>query len=173
MLAIQPLLFGKNNPRRVIKLRGFAHAMELFKIQSDAEYIKCDAEMIARRVELLRGSNFKLLNANCQTFLRTMRDGADGYCGIMCNFHPKLYAWLGENYARPEADSVQAITGIFGFTEVGLPYPLTAKYHMNLVDVPMTLNSRSADKANFGKLNRIQIDDLVKIENGIREWLGN
>ena len=53
MLAIQPLLFGKNNPRRVIKLRGFAHAMELFKIQSDAEYIKCDAELIARYRELI------------------------------------------------------------------------------------------------------------------------
>ncbi len=47
MLAIQPLLFGKNNPKRLVKLRGFAHAMELFKIQCDAEYIQCDAEMIA------------------------------------------------------------------------------------------------------------------------------
>ena len=48
MLAIQPLLFGKNNPKRLVRLRGFAHAMELFKIQCDADYIQCDTEMIAR-----------------------------------------------------------------------------------------------------------------------------
>lgn len=96
----------------------------------------CDAALIAQRAEQLKGSHFKLLNANCQTLLESMRAGAHGYCGIMCNFHPKLYAWLGENYARDEADSVQAITGIFGFTEVGLPYPLTAKYHMNLCGIP-------------------------------------
>ncbi|MBO5924561.1 MAG: hypothetical protein J6Q81_08605, partial [Lentisphaeria bacterium] len=51
--AIQPLLFGKNNPKRLIRLRGFAHAMELFKIQCDADYIACDAEMIARYRELI------------------------------------------------------------------------------------------------------------------------
>ena len=48
---------------------------------------------------------------------------------------------------------------------------IMANYHMNLVNVPMTLNSRSADKANFGKLNRLSVEDLVKIENSIREWL--
>ena len=53
MLAIQPLLFGKNNPRRLVKLRGFAHAMELFKIQSDADYIVCDGEMVARYRDLI------------------------------------------------------------------------------------------------------------------------
>ena len=96
----------------------------------------CDAAEIARRVQQLKGSGFKLLNANCQTLLETMRSGADGYCGIMCNFHPKLYAWLGENYMHPKAELVQSVIGTFGFTEVGLPYPLTAKYHMNLCGIP-------------------------------------
>lgn len=95
----------------------------------------CDATLIARRVKQLKGSQFKLLNANCQTLLETMRNGADGYCGIMCNFHPKLYAWLGKNYKTETADSVQAVIGTFGFTEAGLPYPLTAKYHMNLCGI--------------------------------------
>ena len=97
----------------------------------------CDAAMIARRMEVLNGSEFKLLNANCQTLLKTMRDGADGYCGIMCNFHPKLYSWLCKNYnSEPDkADLVQSVIGTFGFTESGLPYPLTAKYHMNLCGI--------------------------------------
>ena len=92
----------------------------------------CDAAMISERVKILKGTNFRLLNANCQTLLESMRSGADGYCGIMCNFHPKLYSWLGQNINDPRADLVQSVIGNFGFTEVGLPYPLTAKYHMNL-----------------------------------------
>ncbi|MBQ6947359.1 MAG: dihydrodipicolinate synthase family protein, partial [Clostridia bacterium] len=48
----------------------------------------CDAAVIKERTIQLCGSNFKLLNANCQTLLESMRNGADGYCGIMCNFHP-------------------------------------------------------------------------------------
>lgn len=92
----------------------------------------CDAAVMKERSAQLKGSHFKLLNANCQTLLESMRNGADGYCGIMCNFHPKLYAWLGRNYKSEKADLVQSVTGTFGFTEVGLPYPLTAKYHMNL-----------------------------------------
>ena len=98
----------------------------------------CDAEEIAARVKLLRGSGFRLLNANCQTLLETMRAGADGYCGIMCNFHPRLYAYLRDHYASdPEtAELVQSVIGTFGFTEVGLPYPLTAKYHMTLSGIP-------------------------------------
>ena len=105
----------------------------------------CDAAEIARRVRQLKGSGFKLLNANCQTLLETMQAGADGYCGIMCNFHPKLYAWLGENYEKQprKAQWLQAFLGTFGFTELGMPYPLTAKYHMNLCGIPTENLGRS------------------------------
>lgn len=116
----------------------------------------CDAEVIADRCRQLKGSHFKLLNANCQTLLETMRNGADGYCGIMCNFHPALYAWLGENFDKdPEtADLVQSVIGTFGFTESGLPYPLSAKYHMNLCGIPtenVARNRNSSDFTDYGR----------------------
>ncbi len=116
----------------------------------------CDAAEIARRCEQLRGSGFKLLNANCQTLLESMQSGGDGYCGIMCNFHPKLYAWLCDNYEKcpDEAALVQSVIGTFGFTEVGLPYPLTAKYHMNLCGMPTVLtarNRRAEELTDYGK----------------------
>lgn len=116
----------------------------------------CDAAEIARRVKLLEGSGFKLLNANCQTLLESMLAGADGYCGIMCNFHPKLYAWLAANYRKdPEnAALVQSVIGIFGFTEVGLPYPLTAKYHMNLCGLPtenLSRNRKAGELTDYGR----------------------
>ena len=104
----------------------------------------CDAAMIAERCRQLEGSHFALLNANCQTLLASLRSGAQGYCGIMCNYHPALYAWLGNNFEKePEkADFIQSFIGTFGFTEGGLPYPLTAKYHMNLCGIPTELITR-------------------------------
>ena len=115
----------------------------------------CDAKILKERCEQLKGSTLKILNANCQTLLESMRNGGGGYCGIMCNFHPKLYAWLGENFDKePEkADLIQSIIGTFGFTEVGLPYPLTAKYHMNLCGIPtenIARNRKSEELTDYG-----------------------
>lgn len=111
----------------------------------------CDASVMAERSRQLKGSNFKLLNANCQTLLQSMRNGADGYCGIMCNFHPKLYSWLGKNYnSEPEkAELIQSLIGTFGFTEVGLPYPLTAKYHMTLCGLETENIARNRESSEF------------------------
>ena len=114
----------------------------------------CDAAMIAERIKQLKGSCFKILNANCQTLLESMRSGADGYCGIMCNYHPKLYAWLKDNYKSETADSIQAFIGTFGFTEVGLPYPLTAKYHMGLCGIKtenVARNRKSEELTEYAK----------------------
>ncbi|MBO5060908.1 MAG: dihydrodipicolinate synthase family protein [Clostridia bacterium] len=116
----------------------------------------CDAEIIKERCRQLEGSEFKLLNANCQTLLESMQGGGDGYCGIMCNFHPKLYSWLGQNFEKdPEkAKLVQSVIGTFGFTEIGLPYPLTAKYHMNLCGLAtenIARNRKSEELTEYSK----------------------
>lgn len=129
----------------------------------------CDLQTIKERCELLKGSGFKLLNANCQTLLDSMIAGGDGYCGIMCNFHPKLYAWLGDNYLKePEkAKLVQSVLGTFGFTEGGLPYPLTAKYSMGLCGIPtenIARNRKSEELTDYAK-------DCVKQMKLATDWL--
>ena len=107
----------------------------------------CDPIVLKERCDQLAGSHFELLNANCQTLLESLRMGAKGYCGIMCNYHPVLYAWLGNNFEKePEkAELIQSFIGTFGFTEGGLPYPLTAKYHMNLCGIPTELTTRKPE----------------------------
>lgn len=131
----------------------------------------CDAEVIRQRIEQLKGSEFKLLNANCQTLLESMRAGAHGYCGIMCNFHPKLYAWLGKNIDSEKADLVQSVIGTFGFTEVGLPYPLTAKYHMNLCGLPtenLARNRKSEELTDYG---RNCMKQMKLATDALEKWL--
>ena len=107
-------------------------------------------------MDLLRGTQFKLLNANCQTLLASMRSGAAGYCGIMANFHPQLYTWLCMNYEKDPATAevVQALLGTIGFTEGGMPYPLTAKYHMGLEGIPtenIARNRKSEELTDYMK----------------------
>jgi 4-hydroxy-tetrahydrodipicolinate synthase len=134
----------------------------------------CDSEEIARRVQQLKGSDFKLLNANCQTLLESLQSGAQGYCGIMCNFHPKLYAWLGENYFRqPEtAALIQSVIGTFGFTEVGLPYPLTAKYHMNLCGIATNNLARNRKSETLTDYARSCITQMKTATDYFENMLG-
>lgn len=107
----------------------------------------CDADMIKRRLEILNGSSLFLFNANCQTLLRSLRDGGAGYCGIMANYHPSLYVWLCHNFEKyPEmADRLSQFFCMSGFTENGLPYPLSAKYHMNLLGIETELITRKPE----------------------------
>ncbi len=130
--------------KRLVSPRVFDWCMETGRFR----YMKdtcCDAALIAARCRQTRGSGLRLFNANCQTLLESMKSGADGYCGIMCNFHPRLYTWLMRHYLdEPErAEELQAFLGTFGFTEGGIPYPLTAKYHMTLCGIPTELTART------------------------------
>lgn len=116
----------------------------------------CDVAIIKERLELIKGSSICLFNANCQTLLQSLRDGGHGYCGIMSNFHPRLYNWLCENFEKePEkADLLQSFLGTAGFTEAGLPYPLTAKYHMNLTGITtanVARNRKSEELTAYAK----------------------
>ena len=111
----------------------------------------CDSNVIAERNKQLDGSGFKLLNANCQTLLDSLQSGGFGYCGIMGNFHPALYVWLCNNFEKnpEETKIIQSFLGTAGFTEAGLPYPLTAKYHMCLEGIPTVNYGRSRAAADY------------------------
>jgi 4-hydroxy-tetrahydrodipicolinate synthase len=133
----------------------------------------CDADVMRERCAQIRGSNFKLLNANAQTLLESMRNGADGYCGIMCNFHPKLYAWLGENFERePEkAELLQGLLGSLAFIEGGLPYPLSAKYSMTLSGIPTEDSARSRKGEHLNKYARDSVAQMKSLTDEAQKQL--
>lgn len=132
----------------------------------------CDVEEIAKRCRQLAGSEFKLLNANCQTLLETMRNGGDGYCGIMANFHPKLYSWLGKNFENEPkiAERVQGVIGNFGFTEC-LCYPLTAKYHMNLCGIPTENIARNRKSDELGEYEKSCMRQMKQVTDEIEKYI--
>lgn len=123
----------------------------------------CDAEVIAERCKQLEGSSFKLLNANCQTLLESVKSGGKGYCGVMCNFHPKLYSLLNKYYeTEPEkAELIQSFICSFGFTE-SLPYPLTAKYHMGLCGIPTEISARCRKSSDFTEYAASSVRQMKK-----------
>lgn len=129
----------------------------------------CDVVTIRERCELLKGSDLRLFNANCQTLLQSMKDGGAGYCGIMCNYHPKLYVWLCESFEKaPEtAERLQHFLTLSGFTESGLPYPLTAKYHMNLVGNPTVNYARNTDPKRLTPYVRFCVEQMKEASD---EW---
>lgn len=132
----------------------------------------CDAKLIAERVRLLNG-RIQLFNANCATFLETLKDGADGFSGIMANYHPDLLVWLYQNYQKqPEkARELSSMMSVMSLVE-GCGHPAAVKYHMNLIGIPMELKCRSIDaETHFGPLDRHAIDDLLVMEGVVREWL--
>ncbi len=105
----------------------------------------CDIKTIKERLDILRGSDFMLMNANSQTLLESLRYGACGYSSVMANFHPELYVWLCNNIKHERAEEMQQFLGTLAFTEAGLPYPLSAKYNMCLEGIPTENVSRVQD----------------------------
>ena len=141
-------------------------------------YIKdtsCDIETMKARSRLLAGSDLKLLNANCQTLLESVKNGADGYCGVMCNFHPALYAHLARIYkkAPEQAAELQALIGSLGFIEGALPYPLTAKYHMSLCGIPTENIARSRKGEEMGDYARHAIAEMKRLTDSAEARLAS
>ena len=118
----------------------------------------------------MKGTGLKIFNANGATLLESLRMGCSGYSGVMANFHTRFYAWLCKNFDKePErAEKMMAFLGACSTIECQV-YPVNAKYHMNLVGVPMSLVTRSKDPALFTSSRRLEIDQYFQCEKMFEE----
>ena len=124
----------------------------------------CDPDLIKARLDVTRGTNLKLFNANAQTLLYSLRLGAVGYSSVMANIHPELYAWLCENYEKypNEADELQEKLCFSSFVE-SLSYPLIAKYVMQIGGVPLEISSRVRKSEEFTPYHKAIMDQLISL----------
>ena len=132
----------------------------------------CDPDMISDRMNILRGTEIKLFNANEQTFLHSIKEGGSGYSGIMANFHPDLLVWLYENYEKqPElAETVSDILSMSAFTE-NAAYPCTAKYYLNSVGVKMDCFARSSDEKRLTSYQKLVVNQMKHLNEKMRDFL--
>jgi 4-hydroxy-tetrahydrodipicolinate synthase len=132
----------------------------------------CDAQQIRQKLEAIKDTNLKLYNANTTTCLQSLRDGADGYSGIMANFHPELYVWLTCNPQDPRADMVQNVLSMCSLIERQL-YPVNAKYHLKTFEnLPITTNSRTQDDALLTDTFREEVRQMDALCCAVAERLG-
>ena len=133
----------------------------------------CDYELIRERLKAVEGTPLKIFNANAQSWYDSYCHGSAGYNGVMANFHPDLYKWA---YDHKDSDPEKAQLVAHFLTTAAMiemrAYPVSAKYHQNLVDVPMSLVTRSADAAKLDKNARGEVESLIAMENYVRKQLG-
>lgn len=128
----------------------------------------CDADLISHRLEICRGSHLEIFNANAQTLLRTLKDGAAGYCGVMANFHPELYVKLfRSDYESTAASLLQDYLCLAATTEA-LTYPCCAKDYLNRYrGIAMEKFARSADMDLYTPYQQSCIDQFAELSEYI------
>ena len=127
----------------------------------------CDAEMIRGRLDLIKGSNLGLYNANSATLLESLHAGAAGFSGVMANIHPEVYAWLCGHKDHKNASLVQAALSTAAFIERQV-YPVCAKYHLNAIEgLPITTFCRTRDDRELDATAKKEVHMLNDLMNDI------
>ncbi|TBL73902.1 dihydrodipicolinate synthase family protein [Paenibacillus thalictri] len=123
----------------------------------------CDVENMRAKLEAVRGTDLQIYNANTATLLETYKIGITGYSGVMANFHPELYVWLSRNWKEQpeEADHLMNVLSVASFME-SKPYPITAKYYLQLEGVYSTILSRSR-KDQLTATNRLEVEQMHRL----------
>lgn len=130
----------------------------------------CDAERIRNRLEQVKGRGLKLFNANTSTLLESLRYGAEGYSGVMANFHPDLYVWLCRNWDRypEEAERLQAGLTFASMIEKQY-YPNNAKIYLAEEGLPIGERCRVRSGQFVSGLYRSEIAQLRTLTETMRD----
>lgn len=126
----------------------------------------CRMADIRAKIDVARGSGFKLFNANAATLLASLQAGAAGYSGIMTHFHSDLYVWLCEHWKdQPErAAELQEFLGLASVIEYQL-YPVNAMYSLQLEGLPIKLASRRADARQFTESMKLEVEQMMHLSH--------
>ena len=135
----------------------------------------CDADVIRSRLQIIAEETpedkprMGWYNANTMTLLQSLQMGADGFCGIMGNYHPELYQWLYRHYqGEPaRAEAMQSLLSALSAL-VGQLYPLSAKVHMTHQNVPMSGVCRCMEETVLSKKHLEQLRQGELLEDRLR-----
>ncbi len=130
----------------------------------------CSIEEIKAKLDAVKGSDFKIYNANAATLLETLKAGCAGYSGVMANFHPEIYTELCNCFeADPErAHKLQNLVGFFSVAECQL-YPVNAKYYLTLEGLDINIDSRVKDAKDFTQSRQLEIQQMHAVTQELKK----
>ena len=133
----------------------------------------CRLDILARRAKIAAGTQMRLYNANAASYLASLRMGYSGFCGIMSNFHPEIYAWLADHYKDDEnlADLAQSFLTVASYGE-GRVSPVSAKWHISGTGAPIGIRSRVRDSRELSALNRYETEQMALLADWVKSALG-
>ncbi|AQQ69853.1 4-hydroxy-tetrahydrodipicolinate synthase [Limihaloglobus sulfuriphilus] len=111
----------------------------------------CNIDGLKEKIQIKDGSSMAFYNANVDTLVGSLDEGADGYCGTAANFYPEVIRLICDNHAdhdliKPAFDFIRKGEDAFKNT-----YPLAAKYFLQKRGVDMKLNCRTEVKTLASK----------------------
>lgn len=132
----------------------------------------CDLTMLKERIEIVKGSNLKLYNANSATLYESIKAGCNGYSGVMANFHPDLYVWLWKNWRKyPEkAKEISDFLTISSYIETQ-NYPCNAKYYMKLEGIDILDYSRKIPGGKFSNTDKLGTEYLRDMSKRLSKYI--
>jgi 4-hydroxy-tetrahydrodipicolinate synthase len=134
--------------------------------------VSCAIGILKDRITAIAGTGLSLFNANTATLLDSLIAGADGYNGVMANFHIDIYKWMYTHFkTQPEiAREVSDFLTLAAVIEARA-YPVSAKYHFDLTGVPMDIQTRMKDKSILNENARQEVVSLIRLEKAMRKRL--
>ena len=135
--------------------------------------VSCSLDIQKERAAAVKGMELSLFNANTANLMDSLIEGYAGYNGVMANFHIDIYKWMYTHY-REQPDIAKEISDFLTLAAVSeaRAYPVNAKYHFNLIGIPMNIHTRSKDKSILNENARLEIESLLRMENAVRKRLG-
>ena len=133
----------------------------------------CDIRNILDKLEVCRGTNLKLYNANTATLLESLKAGAAGYSGVMANMQCSLYSYLTADYEKQGMEELADMLTLCALIEYQC-YPVNAKYYLSGEGVAMTTVTRTKKNTLLTETFRKEMEVLRRITRKLeKQYLGN
>ena len=131
----------------------------------------CDIHNIAEKLELCRGTNLKLYNANTATLFDSLKLGAAGYSGVMANMQCRLYDKLTAEFQLEGMEALSDMLTLCALIEYQC-YPVNAKYYLQKEGVSMTTATRTKSNKLLTETFQKEMDVLSNITKKLeKEYL--
>lgn len=133
----------------------------------------CDIENMKAKLEVIKGTNLKLFNANTSTLLETLELGASGYSGVMANFHPELYVKLCNIYKEnpSKARKIADFLTVASLIERQV-YPVNAKFYQKSIGNFNSIMTRTRDIKELNATGILEIEQFIRFNEEFEKTLG-